>query len=165
MIKKLLPILFVLIITSCSKEVPEDQLVERDGLFYEVNSQKPFNGTLVSYHDNGQLKLRSNYKNGKLEGLSENFHDNGQLRSEGYFQDWKQIGSFKIFFDNGRLQWVLNYEDGQLIGLENYYRNGQLQIKTNIKNGKPEGPYEGYWDDGQPMLGKDLEHLKNSIRW
>ena len=65
--KKLLPILFVLIITSCSKEVPSDRLVERDGIYYEVNSQTGFTGTSISYYENGQLKEKITYTNGELE--------------------------------------------------------------------------------------------------
>ena len=62
--KKLLPILFVLIITSCSKEIPLDQLVERNGVSYQVNQENPFTGLTLSYHPNGQLESRVQYKNG-----------------------------------------------------------------------------------------------------
>ena len=47
--KKLLPIIFILILSSCSKEVPLEvpleQTVERNGITYEVNSEEPFTGT------------------------------------------------------------------------------------------------------------------------
>ena len=105
--KKLLPVLFVLIITSCSKEIPFDQLVERDGIFYEVNSQTPFSGTSVNYYRNGQLGMRENYKDGKRDGL------------------------FESYFDNGQLNYGKNYKDGQRDGLtEWYYQNGELQYST-----------------------------------
>ena len=66
--KKLLPILFVLIITSCSKEIPSDQLVKRSDLYYEVNSKKPFTGKMVSYYENGQLKYEGSLSDGKYIG-------------------------------------------------------------------------------------------------
>ena len=50
---KVLVVLVVFFIASCSKEVNKDQLVERNGIFYEVNSQKPFAGTVLSYYENG----------------------------------------------------------------------------------------------------------------
>ena len=77
---KLLPILCFLIIASCSKEIPSDQLVERNGIYYEVNSQTPFSGRVVSYHENGQLKWKRNYKDGNRDGLSELYGEDGQLR-------------------------------------------------------------------------------------
>ena len=64
--KKLLPILFVLIITSCSKEVPFEKLVKRDGLYYEVNSTIPFSGSSVNYFDDGTLQNKSNFKAARL---------------------------------------------------------------------------------------------------
>ena len=33
----------------------------------EVNSQEPFAGTALSYYENGQLALKTNYKNGELD--------------------------------------------------------------------------------------------------
>ena len=37
------------------------------------------NGVIETYHDNGQLKSRANYKNDKLNGLYEGWHSNGQM--------------------------------------------------------------------------------------
>tara|TARA_B100000953_G_C17680365_1_gene311960 strand:- start:310 stop:462 length:153 start_codon:yes stop_codon:yes gene_type:complete len=48
-----------------TKEILIDQLVERDGISYEVNSTTPFAGVTLDYDENGQLQQRSNYKNGK----------------------------------------------------------------------------------------------------
>ena len=63
---KVLLILSVVLLASCSpKEVTSGQLVERQGIKYEVNSTTPFTGVSVGYHDNGQLKEKANYKDGK----------------------------------------------------------------------------------------------------
>ena len=80
--KKLLPILFVLIITSCSKEIPSDQLVKRSDLYYEVNSKKPFTGKMVSYYENGQLKYEGSLSDGKYIGLHQRYCQNGKLNSQ-----------------------------------------------------------------------------------
>ena len=108
--KKLLPILSLLIIISCSKEIQLDQLVERNGLSYEVNNEKPFTGTTLSYHSNSQLESRIEYKNGLKDGLSETFNENGQiLESE-------------------------NYKENVLNGLlEHFHENGQLKVKIIYK--------------------------------
>ena len=50
---------------GCSKEVPSDQLQDRNGVKYEVNSQTGFTGSSVDYFENGQLQFKTNYKNGE----------------------------------------------------------------------------------------------------
>ena len=127
--KKLLTILCLLILVSCSNEVPDDKLVERDGIIYEVNSTTPFTGSSVSYHENGQLNKRENYKNGQQDGPSEWFHENGQLGGKG------------------------NYKNGEQDGLhERFYENGQLRDRVNFKDGKEDGPWEYFDEDGNLNL-------------
>ena len=95
--KKLLPILFVLIITSCSKEVPSDQLVERDGVYYEVNSQTGFTGTSISYYENGQLWEKITYTNGEVDGSIESYYENGQLHLKGTYKNGGLDGLSKSY--------------------------------------------------------------------
>ena len=57
--KKLVIVLCTFLICSCTKEVPHDQLVKRNGLSYEVNSQTPFTGEAVAHYENGQLLGRN----------------------------------------------------------------------------------------------------------
>ena len=49
--KQLLTILCLVLLVSCSPppEVPDDKLVERQGIKYEVNSDQPFTGISVEY--------------------------------------------------------------------------------------------------------------------
>ena len=37
------------------------------------------NGVVETYYDNGQLKSRATYKDGKLDGLFEDWYSDGQL--------------------------------------------------------------------------------------
>jgi len=62
---KILNILSFVLLVSCGpKELASDQLVERQGVHYEVNSTTPFTGVVVDYHDNGQLEWY--YETGQL---------------------------------------------------------------------------------------------------
>ena len=36
------------------------------------------NGVIETHHDNGQLKERANYKDGKRDGLCETWHSDGK---------------------------------------------------------------------------------------
>ena len=74
--KIFLPFLCLLILSSCTKEVPSERLVERNGIVYEVNSTTPFTGTSV--YDGrleGTNSYRHDYKNGLLDGLLVVFYD------------------------------------------------------------------------------------------
>jgi len=58
--KKLLTILCLLILVSCSNEVPPDKLVERGGITYEINSTTPFTGQSVKNWRDIELSKNSN---------------------------------------------------------------------------------------------------------
>ena len=73
--KKLLPILFILILSSCSKEVSDYQVVKRNDLIYEVNSKKPFSGRVIDKDYQGHQEI-STYKNGIKHGVWKHYHDN-----------------------------------------------------------------------------------------
>ena len=79
-LKKILLILCVSLLSSCgTKELSSDQLVERQGIYYEINSEVPFTGRVIDTNDKGQIESTVSYKDGKLHGLSESYHWNGQL--------------------------------------------------------------------------------------
>ncbi|MDA9614432.1 hypothetical protein N9S59_01050 [Pseudomonadota bacterium] len=115
--KKLLPLIFVLILSSCSKEVPSSQLVERNGLTYELNSQEPFNGISVEYEGN-ELREKLTFKKGKLSGPFERYYSGGSLESKGEYvqEDFSDVGGDSGETVNGGL-----YEE--------YFVNGQLRMK------------------------------------
>lgn len=151
-IKKLTLLIAMLIaIGGCSKEVPSDQLVERGGLKYEVNSQTPFTGTVVDYHDNGQLEWRTHFKDGKLHGLAEAYDEDGNPTTIDVWKDGKPLkGTFYAYYENGQLRVKGNYKDGEFDGLlEECYENGQLFYKTNYKDGEFDGLHERYYKNGQ----------------
>lgn len=154
--KKLLPILFVLIIISCSKEIPREQLVEREGLLYEVNSQTPFEGNVTTFFENGQLKSKSSYKQGYQSGSFETYYENGQLESKGTFkEDGSSLidGEYVIYHKNGTPSHTWRIQDGKTVGNSDYYfDNGQLEQRIVFKNGvRQDGPFEIFNRDGQPL--------------
>ena len=108
-------ILLVFGIVSCSKEISSDQLVKRNGITYEVNSQTPFNGRRVSYYDNGQLRGKGSFKDGELNGPYESYYENGQLMWKRNFKDGKLDGLWEEFDEEGNLTKTEEWKDGELI--------------------------------------------------
>ena len=114
----LLPILFLsLISTPCLSETM-DELVKRDGLYYEKLSKTLFTGKVTG-------KEQGRIKDGKKEGEWVEYWGNGQLMS-------------KVSYKNGK-------EEGEWVG---YHGNGQLSSKGSYKNGLWEGDWVEYYGDG-----------------
>jgi antitoxin component YwqK of YwqJK toxin-antitoxin module len=181
--KKLLPILSIFLIISCSKEVPKEQLVERNDVVYEVNSQTPFTGISTLFYKNGQLKERSSYKKGIKIGIEETFFLSGQLEfrkvytnngdivsSEQYYSNGqlffkknyldkdekKIIEPLVEFFDNGQVKKISNLDKDKNGTIESYHSNGNLMEETEYGNGKKDGPSSIFDSTG---------HLKESSNY
>lgn len=60
---------FALLVAGCGQEtVNLDQLIERDGVAYKIDSDQPFTGTAIQTDKNGKKKLDGKFKNGKKVG-------------------------------------------------------------------------------------------------
>ena len=114
--KKPLIILCLVLLSSYSysEEVPYNQLVERQGITYKINSTTPFTGSSVSYHENGQLSTKVNLKNGIPDGPWEGFYENGQLKERGNIKDLAQDGIVEYFDKEGNLIETEEWKDGVL---------------------------------------------------
>ena len=67
-----------------------------------------------AYHDNDQLMLRFNIKNGELNGLYENWYENGQLSARDNYKNDKLHGTSESWYENGQLHYRVNYENGEI---------------------------------------------------
>lgn len=73
------------------KVVEADKLLERGGLFYEINSEKPFTGRAVEYWSSEQKKWEAEYRAGKLHGVFIQWHENGQREMESEWRNGELI--------------------------------------------------------------------------
>lgn len=81
--------LLLLAVAGCGepKVVESNQLLDRDGLKYELDSGKPFTGVAMEHWPNGQKKVRVKYREGRLQGKLEGWYQNGQKMIEGEYRD------------------------------------------------------------------------------
>ena len=98
--KKLLTILCLVLLSSYSysEEISLDQPVERDGVYYEVNSATPFTGSVEDFDDNGRLKGRITVKDGQSDGSVKTYYDNSDIKTSGNFKDGKQDGLYEEYY-------------------------------------------------------------------
>ena len=55
-------------------------------------------GEHLYYHENGQLKEKGNYKDGKKEGEWLSYHENGQLFTKENHKDGKEEGEYSWYY-------------------------------------------------------------------
>ena len=105
--KKLLTTLCLVLLVSCSEpEVLDGPFLMRDGITFDQKTNKPITGKTEIFHENGRLESRSNYKDGKLDGLHEEFY----------------VELLEEFYKNGERKKIENYKDGKKDGLnETFY--------------------------------------------
>ena len=89
--KRLLGLLLVMGMVGCGGSVDGSKFVERDGLWYEGDSETPFTGAERGGYPNGQKMYEHNYKDGWPEGLSTSWHKNGQKKREATFKYGKRV--------------------------------------------------------------------------
>ena len=129
-------------------------LEERDGLYYQYNSPKPFSGKVFNIDGLSEGSIR----NGKKTGKFSFYYDNGQLKEEGYYSNNLQQRKWTYYFENGQLNGTGSYKDGDGTDLGDtgiprhgrigkwkfYHENGQLNSEGTYKDGEPYGPYKSY---------------------
>ena len=202
-LKKYTNIILVLILffSGCSEQSPtevnqkplrivqnEANLVERYGLWYEVNSNVPFTGVLTTYksniygsnklasqktfkdgkydgehldyHNNGQLAARKNYKNGIYHGEQISFYSNGATKERISYKFGKYEGIFESFQIDGQFIKRERYSANKKEGMQEYFfSSGKLEKIERYSAGKKNGRQESFYPDGQRLFS--LENYKN----
>ena len=117
--KKLLTILCLLILTSCSKEIPSHRLVENGGLFYEIDSNEPFSGSSVQYIDT-KLFSKTYLENGIII-KKETFYPDGKPHTTEIFTEGEGGSKVQVFDKEGT-----DISDKTYL---TYWGNGLVKVK------------------------------------
>ena len=135
-----------LMFTSCAqKEVPLEQLVERDQLMYEVNSNSPFTGLAVNKFPNEQYHLKSPYSKGKKDGETIEYYQNGQIKIQIPFTDGLLNGRYEEYYEDGKPKIMASYANGKKNGTyQEYYETGKPKLNFNFRDDNLVGRYEKY---------------------
>ena len=139
--KTLLIILPLLLILGCSKEpINENSLLDRNGVKYQQDSQKPYSGKVFRLYENGEKKLEGSYKDGKEDGVWTYWYENGQKSSEGNYKYGEYDGLQTSWYENGQKSFEGNYKYGEYDGLHTvWYEDGQKKWELTYYNGKEDG--------------------------
>ncbi len=149
----------------------------------QVNANGKRTGIWKKHYDNGDIRYKGQFKNGKEVGTfnfykqgspypvivkvfsptsdtaTVKFYSKSRVKTKGKMIGKKRVGKWTYYFSDGkRLFSEENYADGKLHGvLKNYYNNGKLTEVSEYKNGKKEGNSKIYTEDG--ILIEDINYV------
>ena len=103
-----------------------ETLIDRSGLMYEVNGQKPYTGDVFVLFKTGNRKYSGRFKGGKQDGLWTYWDYNGQKEQEVNYKNGKQ----QLFRDVAE---VVNVRRSNTMSSKTYCDN---IIKAVIEQGK-----------------------------
>ena len=106
-----------------------DDLVVKEGIYYKINSDLPFtgsvegrvqgaitdgkkNGAWIYYYENGQIEAKGNYKNSKKQGEWIFNFENGKIQSKVTLIDGIVDGEWIFYYKNGKISHINIYKDG-----------------------------------------------------
>ena len=182
----LLIITALMLVVGCSKEPInyETTLVERDGVFYTKDTNKPYSGQVFSLYEDGEKKSEGTIKEGKWDGLLTEWYENGQKKQEGTYKEGQQDvfrtywdndgskyvgkvspsytqtdGTFLYWYDDQtKIKYYHTYKDGEKDGLSVWwYENGQKKQEGTWKDGELDGKWTGWHENSQFRTQKSNE--------
>ena len=146
----LLSVLFLIL--GCSTDL--DSLQERNNIYYEVNSDKPFSGLIINKYESGQKKSKGFLTNGKEDGFWTYWYKDQPINYLRLYMDNIMDNLPYIFYDSwenyGQKSKEVDYLDGVLDKLSTeWYENGLVKSKRSWKDGEKQGLYTSWYDNGQ----------------
>ena len=135
------------LIVELKREIENKRLYNNGAPHKEDNVWKWF-------HENGQLNLICEMKNGKKDGVEKGFYDNGDKMSIVHYKNGKKHGKLKFYHQyqdlvvkNNRVE---TYKDGKLYGeYIDYHLNSKERAKGNMLYGMMEGKWTFWYHNGK----------------
>ena len=114
-----------------------ETLVERDGVYYTKDTNKPYTGDVFELYKDGGRKYTGSLKGGKKDGICTWWYKYGRKDEERTYKDGRLDGLRTVWFEYGQKRFEETYKDGELDGLVTmWYENGQKWIEFTYKDGK-----------------------------
>lgn len=78
------------------------------------------------YYPNGNLKLETNNRSGKLHGIANYYYESGKLKAREFYQD-NQIHGLSIwYYESGEIKSERYYKDGTLTRKKDFDKSGRI---------------------------------------
>jgi antitoxin component YwqK of YwqJK toxin-antitoxin module len=118
-------------------------------------------GIRKDYWENGKLKNRSVYVNGKPNGQTIHYYESGKLKEINHLKNGEFHGPMKGFFENGDISYLRNYWNGKRKDTcITYFKNGEIErlqiYDLDTLSMKSKGKEYVYFDTGELKLEVDF---------
>jgi antitoxin component YwqK of YwqJK toxin-antitoxin module len=102
------------------------------------------------------------YKNGLLDGEYTEIYDNGTVKTKGKYLNGKKEGVWETNKEDGAKKPTEEYKDGEVIKRITYFTDGKVEMERNFdSNGKQHGVEKKYdWEDGSLKTELNYVHGK-----
>jgi len=150
---------------TVKEPVNGETLIDRNGLFYEVNGQKPYTGDVFELYKDGSRKYTGLIKGGKRVKTWTYWTEDG-VEYSGIVIIYKRV-SVDYTFQIPQYNFVdkiesMNLTDGQYIILS---EKGKLLSSFSIKNGKKDKFFTSWYDNGQKWKEGTYKDGKQDGLW
>ena len=123
MIRSLAAFLVLGIATSCQSTAPETTFFSNPHVQYHANGQKdmevvidrPGDGRILKWYENGQMFEMQEFRNHQYNGLHKRWNPKGVVTSVQTWRNGKRHGSFIIFRSDGSKYSEQVYRNGKTI--------------------------------------------------
>lgn len=147
--------LAAVVLTGCSAEIDNAEVVTRNGLIYKYGDTDPFSGRVVNTPAGlpGVSALcNSEVEKGRYTGKSECFYDSRKVYEVEYAAGKKSGVETVYDAKSGAKVSVKNWKDGRQDGVTEEYQNGVLTYQQVFKNGQPDGKETRWTADGSKVI-------------
>lgn len=121
---------------------------DRNGeLLYKDKIENGILMSRVTFHSNGQIKSKMNFKNYELDGEQITYSPKGEILMTMTWKTGKLDGLKSVFRNNNKIA-EIPYLYGNKHGVERHYNNnGELTMETHWENNKRHGSHRVYGEN------------------
>lgn len=133
-----------------NRVISSTETVSRDYLVFEMGSEQPFTGQVISTRYDGSRAYSETYENGKLHGTRTEWDRSGNRTVEKNFVNGAITGTETYWYTNGQVMAVTNYLNGAKDGLATRWcENGQKRFEGLYFDNMKHGEQHAWYVDGQ----------------
>jgi peptidyl-prolyl cis-trans isomerase B (cyclophilin B) len=168
MMKKYIPVLALLLTLPIYSQAKIDinNLIDRGGLLYAPNKEKPFSGSVFDMYNNGQLIMNGRYRKGLKIGKWTWWNEDGGIDSTGSYKNGLMHRKWTVWRENGKKEGEAHLKNGKLDGLFTaWHENGQTSSEGTYKDGKKEGKWTYWYSNGQKMEEGEYHNGEKYKEW
>ena len=168
MLRIIIVLILILLLFSCSKrDIPDSEIVRKDGLVYTKSDIDPYTGKVHGEYGSHGIKYSDSYSAGKLHGLSTSYYENGEKMGEKIYENGEKHGSFITYYENGRKRSKKVYHEGLQEGRTVYWDKDDKAIEyleyDSVSNDISWKTGQGRWDEigNEPYTGIVVTYYRN----